>query len=104
INDFVKWHRNFGDVSYDRMDFWGSQFGIFAKRVFYKSKLVGAPFALIGLLLENYLPNVQKLFAKPHREVIGDAHFALAYMNLYELNGDNKYLDKAESLMNDMLC
>jgi len=102
IERFQTWHSNFGDISYDRMDFWASKMGKFGKKMFYKNKLLGAPFAIWGLLLENFLPNIQKLYSKPHREVIGDAHFASAYMNLYETEGDTKYLKKAETYLSAM--
>ena len=44
----------------------------------------------------------QKFYSKPHREVIGDANYALAFLNLYEITSDRKYLHKAESLLNIM--
>ena len=99
VERFQVWHSNFGDVSYDRMDFWASEMGKFGKKMFYKNKLLGAPFAVWGLMLENFLPNIQKLYSKPHREVIGDAHFALSYLRLYELKGDDFFLNKAVSLL-----
>jgi hypothetical protein len=85
------------------MDFWSSKSGIFAKKLFYNNKFVGAPFAIWGLILENFLPSLQKIFAKPHREIIGDAHFALGYLNLYEITNDANYLQRAESLFPSML-
>lgn len=95
IDRFLKWFDIYGEVSYDRMDFWSSRAGIVAKKIFYKNKIIGAPLAIVGLVLENFLPSVQKLFSKPHREVIGDSHFASAYLNMYEITRDVKYLDKA---------
>lgn len=103
IKLFAEWHKNFGDTSFDRMNFWSSQTGRLAKRVFYKNKLIGAPFAIWGLLLENFFPNIQKGYSNPNREVIGDAHFALSYFNLYELEGDEKHLLKAESYLEAMI-
>lgn len=102
IKKFENWHEKFGDLSYDRMDFWSSKIGKFGKKMFYKNKLLGAPFAVWGLMLENFLPNIQKLYAKPHREVIGDSHFALSYLNMYKIEKDKKYLIKAESYLDAM--
>ena len=102
INRFLSWKENFGDVSYDRMDFWSSKTGKLAKRLYYKNKLLGAPFAFWGLLLENFLPGIQKIYAKPHREVIGDGHFASAYLNMYEITNEDKYLKNAEHFLNVM--
>ena len=102
IQKFLKWFDDFGEVSYDRMDYWSSKTGILAKKLFYSNKLLGAPLALWGLILENFLPGIQKLYNKPHREVIGDGHFASAFLNLYENTKDNKYLDKAEHFLSVM--
>jgi len=103
ISHFIYWLKNFNELSYDRMDYWSSRTGILAKKLFYKNKLVGAPLAFWGLLLENFLPNIQKFYGKPHREVIGDAHFAMGYLNLYEYFNDSKYLAKAEHFLDLML-
>lgn len=104
LDKFLSWLNIYGYTSYDRMDFWSSRSGIFAKKLFYKNKLLGAPFAIWGLILENFLPSLQKIYAEPHREIIGDAHFALGYLNLYELTNDANYLQRAESLFSSMLA
>ena len=103
ILKFVSWHEAYGDTSFDRMDFWASKFGIFAKKLFYRNKVIGMPFAFIGLLLENFLPRTQNLFGHKHREVIGDGHFAIGYLNLFEITGEKRYLNKAETYLDEML-
>jgi len=103
IERFMSWLEQNGQLSYDRMDFWGSQYGITAKKIFYKHKLLGAPLAAMGLLFENFFPGLQKVFSEPHREVIGDAHLVLSYLNLYEREQKPKYLRRAEDLMDTML-
>ncbi|NOU48478.1 MAG: hypothetical protein HOO86_15670 [Bacteroidales bacterium] len=99
IDKFNDWFGSFGELSYDRMDYWSSKTGKLAKRLYYRNKLLGSPFALLGLLLENFFPGVQKFFAKPHREIIGDGHFASAYLNMYEYSNDVKYLEEAERFL-----
>jgi len=100
---FIDWKENFGDLSYDRMDFWSSNSGKLAKKIFYRNKLLGAPLALWGLLLENFLPKIQKLYGKPSRQVIGDAHFTLSFLEMYKHTKEKKYLKEAERLINCML-
>ena len=103
LEKFISWKKDFGYISYDRMDFWSSRFGVFAKKIFYKNKVLGAPFAIYGLLLENFLPTIQKCYSKKHREIIGDSHFALGYLELYKKTYDQNYLEEAERLLADML-
>ena len=102
INRFIIWFKANGEVSYDRMDFWSSNSGILAKKIFYKNKFLGTPLAIWGLVLENFLPTIQKFYNSPHREIIGDAHFASAYLNLFEIFKDDKYLKKAERYLETM--
>ena len=99
IDSFLDWHESFGNVSYDRMDFWSSKIGIIGKKIFYQNKFLGLPFAVLGLMSENFFPKIQNLFSNKHREVIGDAHFAMSYLNLYESSGDSKYLNIAEEFL-----
>lgn len=99
IESFIRWHDGFGDLSFDRMDYWSSAAGIRAKKIFYKNKLRGAPGALWGLALETLLPGVQKRYGVQNRQPIGDAHFASAYLDQYELTGDARYLQRAEGFL-----
>jgi hypothetical protein len=95
IKIFLLWLERNGDLSYDRMDYWSSSTGILAKKLFYSNKIIGAPLAIWGLILENFLPKTQKLYNTPHREVIGDGHLALGFLNLFESTRDENYLLKA---------
>ena len=45
INSFLHWKEQFGDLSYDRMDYWSSKTGILAKKLYYRNKLIGFPLA-----------------------------------------------------------
>ena len=99
LKKFENWFNNYGDKSYDRMDFWSSNIGIIGKKIFYKNKLLGAPFAILGLLLENFFPRIQNKFSNKHREVIGDAHFAMSYLNLFQIHKDYNQLKRAEHFL-----
>ncbi len=99
---FINWFDKFGEKSYDRMDYWSSKTGILAKKLFYSNKFVGTPLAAWGLVLENFLPTVQKLYSKPHREVIGDGQFTSGFFTLYETTGKKEYLLKGEHFLEVM--
>lgn len=99
INRFIAWLDGFGEVSYDRMDFFASKPGIWTKRLFYKNKYLGAPFAAFALWQETLVPSMLKLYAKPRREAIGDAHFAEGFLNLYQATGEKQYLERGEHFL-----
>lgn len=103
LNRFTGWLSGYGDLSHDRMDFLGSRFGMFTKRLFYKNRVIGAPFALFALIQEAFLPSLMKIYARPSREAIADAHYAMGFMNLYEITGNREYLTRAESYLNALL-
>lgn len=100
INRFIAWLDSFGEVSYDRMDFFASKPGIWTKRLFYKNKYLGAPFAVFALWQETFFPSLLKLYASPRREAIGDAHFAEGFLNMYKITGEKKYLERGEHFLN----
>ncbi len=99
IIKFSNWLDNYGDLSYDLNDFNSSKAGNFVRKVYYKNKLIGAPLALAALLQDTFLPSLRKIYAKPHREAIGDAQYALGYLNLYKKTNDSKYLKRAEEFL-----
>lgn len=99
INEFISWLSEYGVYSYDRMDFWSSKPGVFTKKVFYKNKILGAPLAALALFQETFFPSLLKLYANPRREAIGDAHYALGFLNLYKSTGEDKYLRRAEKFL-----
>lgn len=103
LEKFISWKQSFGDVSYDRMDFWSSRLGVFAKKIFYRNKVLGAPFAIYGLVLENFLPNIQKWYSDKHREIIGDSHFTLGYLEMYKKTGNHDYLVEAERFLAEIM-
>lgn len=99
ITRFVDWLKDYGYYSYDQFDFWGSRPGILAKKLFYKNKWLAAPLVILLQSMESFLPRSRVLFAPKRRFAIGDAHFAMGFMNLYEYYQDRSFLDKAQELL-----
>lgn len=103
LHRFLDWLVINGYSSYDQYDFWASRFGIFAKKTYYINHLLGAPLVAPLVLLDGFLPGSRKLFAKPKRFPIADAHFIMGFLNLYNITGESKYLEEARSIANDLL-
>jgi len=103
IDKFIKWLKINGYSSYDQYDFWSTRFGIKAKSLYYKNKLLGIPFIAPIFLAEIFYPKSRKKFVSKKRFPIADAHFILGFLNLYEFTLKEKYLDEAEKIGAELL-
>ena len=103
LRQFLRWLESHGFTSYDQFDFWASKVGIFSKKLFYKRKILALPLALKLQVLESFFPRSRIFFARKKRFAIGDAHFALGFMNLYRCYREEKYLAEARHLLEEIL-
>lgn len=100
---FQNWFENYGELSYDQFDFWGSKIGVKGKSIFLKNKFLGAPIVIPLQILESFSPSTRSFFATKKRFAIGDAHFVLSFMNLYKYYHDEKYLEIAKKILDEIL-
>ena len=103
INKFINWLNSNGYYSYDQYDFWSTTYGIKAKSLYYKNKVLGAPFVAPIFLSEIFFPKFRKAFVTKKRFPIADAHFILAYLNLFQLTSKQDYLLEAEKIAENLL-
>ncbi|MCF7762201.1 MAG: hypothetical protein K9N62_00855 [Verrucomicrobia bacterium] len=100
---FVVWLEREGYASYDPYDVWGTRYGLFARRLYYRGNPLGMALITPILLLEILCPERRSLFVKKQRYATADAQLLLAFLNLYEIDGDREHLDKAAGLGEDLL-
>lgn len=103
IDKFIEWLKINGYFSYDQYDFWSTRYGIKAKSLYYKNKLLGIPFVAPIFLAEIFYPASRKMFVSKKRFPIADAHFVLGFLNLYEYTLKKEYLDEAEKIAQELL-
>jgi hypothetical protein len=103
IERFLHWLDKNGYESYDPYDIWGTGYGLFARKLFYKNQLLGLPFIAPILILDIFFPGMRKFFVKKERYPTADAQLLLAFLNLYAITRDLDYLNKAEELGEDLL-
>lgn len=92
-----------GYESYDPYDVWGTSYGVFSRRVYYEKGKVGLPLIAPILLLEMVWPGLRGLFVRKERFATADGQLTLAFLNLYQITKDKKFLEKAKGLGEDML-
>ena len=71
---FIRWLENYGEVSWDHQSFFAGQLGSRAKSLYYRNKFVGTAAVAPMIFCEAFVPNARRLFHRPIRLPIADAH------------------------------
>jgi hypothetical protein len=92
---FVAWLDRHGESSYDHQSFFASDLGRGAKALYYRSPLLGK-FAVAPMIFcEAFAPSARRLFWKPQRFPIADAHYAMSFAFLSQALGEEQYYLRA---------
>lgn len=92
IGRFCRWLDRYGETSYDYQTFYASKLGGHAKALYYHKRLLGAMAVAPMVFCEAFLPSGRRLFGKPQRFPIADAHFAMGFALLSRTAGaDENY-------------
>ncbi|HEX4122264.1 MAG TPA: hypothetical protein VH619_16725 [Verrucomicrobiae bacterium] len=103
VNSFLNWIEAEKYESHDPYDVWGTKYGLFARRLYYKNRFIGAPLILPLLLAEIVCPHARVFFTRKQRFATADAQLVLAFSNLYSLTSESRYLYHARALAGELL-
>jgi hypothetical protein len=92
---FVEWLDRFGETSYDHQSFFAGDLGRRAKALYYKKPALGTLAVAPMIFSEAFVPSARKLFWKPQRFPIADAHYAMGFAFLSQTLGDERYYQRA---------
>ena len=92
---FTEWLEHYGEVSFDFQTFYASRAGQAAKALYYKHRLLGTIAVSPMIFCEAFLPAARRLFWKPQRFPIADAHYAMGFLYLAEALNNGKYYQQA---------
>ena len=95
VDAFCGWLDGYGETSYDHQSFFASKLGRSAKALYYRKPLLGTLAVSPMILCEAFLPSARRLFWKPQRFPIADAHYAMGFAFLSEVYGEDKYYRRA---------
>ena len=95
VRGFVAWLDSYGETSYDHQSFYASPVGRAAKRLYYRSPLIGTLAVAPMVACEAFFPSARQLFWKRQRFPIADAHYAMGFTFLAEAHNSGKYYDRA---------
>ena len=74
VKNFLDYIENNGLSSYDPYDLWATKFGIFARKIYYRNKLLSIPLVSPILFSDTYFPQIRRVFIHKKRYSIADAH------------------------------
>jgi hypothetical protein len=92
---FVEWLDCYGETSYDHQSFFASDVGRRAKALYYRKPLLGTLAVAPMIFCEAFLPSARRLFWKPQRLPIADAHYAMGFAFLFQVLGEYNYYRRA---------
>jgi hypothetical protein len=92
---FVDWLDHYGEVSYDFQTFYASNLGQRAKALYYRRPLLGTLAVSPMVFCEAFAPSARRLFWKPQRFPIADAHYAMGFCFLAQALEQERYYRRA---------
>jgi hypothetical protein len=103
VKQFITWVENENFESYDLYDLMSTKFGISARKIFFKSKILGSFLVSPILMSDIVFPFFSRRNMLKHRYPTADAHFIKGYINLYNMYGKSEYLKVAERLGDELI-
>ena len=92
---FIDWLDHYGEVSHDFQSFYAGPFGRSAKALYYRNRLLGTLAVSPMVFCEAFVPSARRLFWKPQRFPIADAHYAMGFFFLGQVLGQEQYHRRA---------
>jgi hypothetical protein len=104
VEKFIKWLDRFGETSYDHQSSYAGDFGRSVKRLYYKRPLAGTLAVAPIIFCEAFVPSARRLFWKPQRFPIADAHYAMGFAYLARLLDSNEYYRRAVHFLDVLIA
>lgn len=95
LDRFVAWLDRYGEHSYDFQTFYASPIGQWAKALYYRQRTLGTLAVSPIIFCEAFFPEARRVFWKPQRFPIADAHYAMGFALLSKALDEPKYYRRA---------
>lgn len=92
---FTEWLDGYGETSLDHQSYFASDFGRSAKSLYYKWPLLGTLAVAPMIISEALVPSARRIFWKPQRFPIADAHYAMGFGLLSQALKEERYYQRA---------
>ena len=104
LANFVRWLDAYGESSWDHQSFFAGPIGRRAKALYYRNSTIGSVAVGPMIVCEAFFPSARKLFHRPIRFPIADAHYAMGFAFLHELASDRRHLQHAIHFLNELIA
>jgi hypothetical protein len=91
---FVDWLNQYGETSYDFQDYYASDWGRYAKALYYRKPRLGTLAVAPMVFSEAFMPSAKAIFWKRQRFPIADAHYAMGFAFLSKLLKQESYFSR----------
>jgi len=95
LSRFIDWLHHYGEVSYDHQTYFASNYGRRAKALYYTRPVIGKIAVFPMVFSEAFVPSARRLFARPQRFPIADAHYAMGFAFLAQASRRPEYYPRA---------
>jgi hypothetical protein len=95
IDRFCRWLDRYGELSYDYQSVFASKLGGSAKGLYYRSPVLGTLAVAPMVFCDACAPWARRVFWKPQRFPIADAHYAMGFAFLAAVHNEEKYYQEA---------
>jgi hypothetical protein len=96
---FVSWLQRYGETSYDFQTFYAGRLGQSAKALYYRNRILGTAAVAPIIFCEAFVPAARRLFWKPQRFPIADAHYAMGFLSLAQTIGQGAHYTRARDFL-----
>jgi hypothetical protein len=100
---FLHWLDRVGYESHDPYDIWGTRYGLWSRKVYYAKGKLGIPLVAPLVAVDLLWPSLRTLFLKKDRYATCDAQLLLAFLNLHQVTGEAKHLERAIALGEEIM-
>jgi hypothetical protein len=97
---FTEWLNVYGEDSLDFQSFFASDRARAAKALYYKSPVLGTLAVSPMVFCEAFVPSARRLFWKPQRFPIADAHYAMGFALLSMKSQQEQHYKRAVHFLN----
>ena len=100
--NFVHWLDSYGETSWDHQSYFAGAYGGWAKGLYYRHKLPGTLAVAPLIFSEAFLPAGRRLFHERIRFPIADAHYAMGFAFLHEVDGSPEHLERTGHFLEEL--